>query len=70
MELDLTRLSFSVFAFGASLTFQRSAGTFCLRRAFMTLTRTLKDCVIPPEVLGSQHFSLSNTFLMEFRSLV
>lgn len=48
MELDLTRFSFNVFAFGVSLTFQRSARTFCLRRAFMTPARSLKDDVIPP----------------------
>lgn len=48
MELDLTRLSFSVFAFGVSLTFRKSAETFCLRRAFVTLAHTLKDYVLPP----------------------
>lgn len=56
MELDLTRLSFSVFAFGVSLTFQRSAGTSCQKEACVTPACTLEDYVIPPEVLGSEHF--------------
>lgn len=48
MELNLTSLSFSAFAFGVSLTFQRSAGTLCLRTAFMTLARTFKRLRYPP----------------------
>lgn len=70
MELNLTRLAFDVFAFGVPLTFRRSARTLCMRRAFMTLAHTLKDYVMPPEVLGYQCFFLSNTILMEFRGLV
>lgn len=48
MELALTRLSFSVFAFGVSLTFHRSART--CEGVFMALAHTLRDCDItaPP----------------------
>lgn len=79
MELALTRLSFSVFAFGVSLTFHRSART--CEGVFMALAHTLRDCDITPlsptpnptttlRYLDPNTFSLSNTFLMEFRSLV
>lgn len=76
MELALTRLSFSVFAFGVSLTFHRSART--CEGVFMALAHTLRDCDItaPPTItttprcLDPNTFFLSNTFLMEFRSLV
>lgn len=46
MELALTRLSFSVFAFGVSLTFHRSART--CEGVFMALAHTLRDCDITP----------------------